>query len=74
LCYIELKSVYYIEMHKLCIPFHYSISVTHTYNDIYETELRPSYRSPFCISVIKSEYIYQVRWHLWNSWLVSSQM
>ena len=34
---------------------------THTYNDIYETELRPSYRSPFCISVIKSEYIYQAR-------------
>ena len=30
LSYIELKSVYYIEMHKLCIPFHYSISITHT--------------------------------------------
>jgi len=27
LSYIALKSVYYIEMHKLCIPFHYSIFV-----------------------------------------------
>jgi len=30
LSFIKLKSVYYIEMHKLCIPCHYSISVTHT--------------------------------------------
>ena len=33
---------------------------THTYNDIYETELRRSYRSPFCISVIKSDDIYEI--------------
>jgi len=31
LSYIELKSVYCIEMHKLCILFHYSISVTHAF-------------------------------------------
>jgi len=36
---------------------------THAYNDIYKIESRPSYRSPLCISVIKSEHIYQVRWH-----------
>jgi len=47
---------------------------THTYNEIYEIELRLSYRSPLCISVMKSEPIYQVRWHLWNSRLISSQM
>ena len=46
----------------------------HTCNDICETESRPSYHSPLCISGIKSEYIYQVRWHLLNNWLLSSQM
>ena len=34
---------------------------THIYYGICETESRPSYRSPLCISVIKPQHIYQVR-------------
>ena len=61
--------MYPIPLLNFCYTYFYLLNyaskdrllTTHIYNDIYETELRPSYRFPFCISVIKSEYIYQVR-------------
>ena len=64
--------MYLISLLNFCYTYFYLLNctskdhllTTYTYNDIYETELRPSYLSPFCISVIKSEYIYQVRCHL----------
>ena len=58
---ISLLNFCYTNVYLLNYASKDHLLTTHTYNDIYEIELRPSYRSPFCISVIKSEYIYQVR-------------